>query len=227
MNRRMVIAVDGPAGSGKSTVCREAALELGIKYIDSGAVYRALTWYLLKVCPDMAACGEFAEKIKDLIITQRFTPDGGSRTFVNGEDVSEEIRTERITGSIGVVSDDTGVRNFVNTLLREWSREESVIMDGRDIGSVVFPDADLKVYLDASVDERARRRISEYEEKGKTVDGNAIRNQIIRRDREDESRPFGRLVKNPDALYLDTSAMARKQVVDWLVNAVLKAMETR
>lgn len=222
---KVVVAVDGPAGSGKSTVCREAARRLGIKYIDSGAVYRAITWLLLDRCGKITREDELTHHLAGITITQTFNEDGVSRTFVNGDDVSERIRNEKIAENIGIISDDRGIRNHVNSLLRAWSMEESVIMDGRDIGSVVFPHAEVKIYLDASVEVRAQRRVHEYVQMGKTVDGNDIKKQIIRRDREDKSRSFGRLLKTPDSLYVDTSAMSREEVVNWLVATVSKAMK--
>ncbi len=203
-NKRIIVAVDGPAGSGKSSVSKEVARRLGLKYIDSGAVYRSITWYLLERYSIIERGRDYSSEIIKLDIYQIFNEDGNSSTFLNGKDVSNLIRNEAIAENIGIVSDDIGIRNFVNSLLREWAKEESIIMDGRDIGSVVFPDADVKIYLDASVDVRAHRRFLEYQEMGKKVDIKDIRNQIAIRDTQDKERPYGRLIRSEDSIYIDT-----------------------
>lgn len=220
MKEKIVVAVDGPAGSGKSSVSRLVAAALGMKYVDSGALYRSITWYVLRRDGVITCDFRFSDDIAALAITQEFLPDGTSRTFVNGEDVSALIRDEAIARNIGVISDDREVRDCVNALLRHWALDYSIVMDGRDIGSVVFPDADLKIYLDASVDVRAGRRIKEYREMGKNVDENAVKKQIIQRDEQDAKRPFGALRRAPDAVYIDTSRMSRKQVIDRITELV-------
>jgi len=215
-----VVAVDGPAGSGKSSVSREVAVALGLKYIDSGAIYRAITWFLIRRHGAITKGQDFSGDLNGVVITQEFNNDGSCNTFVDNTDVSADIRTETIAKNIGKVSDDPGVREFVNGLLREWARNSSIIMDGRDIGTVVFPDADLKVYLDASVDVRAERRYNEYRESGKNVDLNSIKNQIIQRDVEDTSRPFGALKTAEDAVVIDTSSMSKEDVIQALINLI-------
>lgn len=214
MKKKIVVAVDGPAGSGKSSVSRLVAAGLGMKYVDSGALYRSITWYVLG--RDGAITGDFlfTADISALKIEQEFLNDGTCRTFVNGADVSALIRDEAIARNIGIISDNREVRDCVNALLRHWAMDDSIIMDGRDIGSVVFPDADLKIYLDASVEVRAGRRIKEYREMGKNVDENAVKKQIIQRDEQDAKRPFGALRRAADAVYLDTSLMSREQAID-------------
>ncbi len=210
--KRVIIAVDGPAGAGKSSVSKDAALRLGLKYIDSGAVYRAITLFLLERDGKIEKGADYSREVEGITITQVFNSDGNCSTFLNSRDVSADIRSEIIAKNIGVVSDDVGIRNFVNSLLRKWASSESIIMDGRDIGSVVFPDADVKIYLDASVDERALRRFREYRDKGKTVDIKDIRQQIAIRDEQDRERPFGKLVKSPDAVYVDTDKLTQEEV---------------
>jgi cytidylate kinase len=220
--KKIVVAVDGPAGSGKSSVSRKDAVDLGLKYIDSGAIYRSITWYVLRrdgsVTPDFVFTGDMAR----MNISQEFMPDGTSLTSVNSVDVSLLIRDEVIARNIGIISDNRDVRNFVNGLLRSWALADSIIMDGRDIGSVVFPDADLKIYLDASADTRAERRIKEYRDLGKNVDENLIKKQIIQRDEQDMKRPFGTLIRAEDAVYVDTSHMTIKQVVDRIKELILR-----
>ncbi|PKL17832.1 MAG: hypothetical protein CVV49_09015 [Spirochaetae bacterium HGW-Spirochaetae-5] len=212
----IIVAVDGPAGSGKSSVCRNAALDLGIQYIDSGAIYRAITWYFMGKYGDDLTVKDPVGELSSVKIEQIFESDGGVRTLLNGDDISSAIREERVAGNISIFSDNKDVRDYVSALLRKWAGENSIIMDGRDIGTVVFPDADLKIYLDASVDVRTYRRVKEYNDSGKNVDENSIRNQIIQRDLKDENREFGPLKKAEDSVYLDTSDMDFNDVIEKL-----------
>lgn len=221
MNNKIIIAVDGPAGSGKSSVSKEVAMHLGLKYIDSGAVYRTITLYLLDYYNEIPSDQNLSVYLKDISINQTFNEDGTCSTFLNGQDISRKIRNELIAKNIGIVSDDTGIREFVNNILRSWAELSSVIMDGRDIGSVVFPNADIKIYLDASVDVRAVRRFEEYKETGKNVDIKAIKKQIALRDTQDMSRPFGRLERRDDAIYIDTSEMNKEEVI-WKVVTIIE-----
>ncbi len=221
MDRRIVVAVDGPAGSGKSSVSREVALKTGLKYIDSGAIYRAITLYLINRDGAVTSLPEEGADFESISIRQEYTEDGSVKTYLNAADVSLDIRSEQITANIGAVSDNRSVRDYVTGLLREWASVESIIMDGRDIGTVVFPEADLKIYLDASVEERARRRLLEYEQMGKNLDENDIKNQIKLRDSQDKSRAYGALVRAADSVYLDTSDMTRDEVVNSIVAKVL------
>ncbi len=221
--KKFVVAVDGPAGSGKSSVSKEAAIALNLKYIDSGALYRSVTWYFLESHERLTPDIDFGAGLGNIELRQVFNPDGSAESFVNDRDVTHLIRNEKITGNIGVVSDDKCVRDFVNRTLREWARDSAIIMDGRDIGTVVFPDADCKIYLDASVEVRAERRLKEYREMGKNVDENDIKKQIIQRDTQDKSRSFGALKKADDAVVIDTSMMSKDEVV----NAIGKIIESR
>ncbi len=218
--KKIVVAVDGPAGSGKSSVSREVAENLGLKYVDSGAIYRAITLFLLRKHGTLERGREYSADLEGLVIEQRFNPGRGCSTFIHGDDVSSEIRDETIAKNIGIVSDDPKIRDYVNGRLREWSENESIIMDGRDIGTEVFPQAEVKIYLDASAEVRARRRHGEYLESGKTVDLNMIKNQIIQRDIEDASRPVGALRKAVDSIVVDTSHMTRPEVVGKLVEII-------
>lgn len=221
MNRNdMVIAVDGPAGSGKSSVAREVALRMGLKYVDSGALYRAVTLYALRVKGEITNDLDYSSIVDDITLEQRYNEDGTCTTFLNGEDVSDDIRTEEIAANIGIISDQRIVRDFVNNYIRSWAADYSIIIDGRDIGTVVFPDATLKVFLDASVDERTRRRANEYNEMGKEVDVKSIKSQIILRDDQDKNRPYGALIMAEDARYLDTSNHSREEVVTILCDMI-------
>jgi len=214
VNKRIVIAVDGPAGSGKSSVCRRVAADLGLQYIDSGAIYRAITWFFMDKYGDPDKVENPVLSLRDVTFSQVFDSSGKSRTFVNDKDVSLLIREESVAKNISIFSENSEVRDFVNAMLRSWASKESIIMDGRDIGTVVFPDADLKIYLDASVDVRTERRVKEYSDLGKNVDENYIRNQIIQRDDKDKSRQLAPLVKAWDAVYIDTSQLSFEEVVE-------------
>lgn len=213
--KKIVVAVDGPAGSGKSTISRRAAIETGLLYVDSGALYRAATLFFLRegMPPD-------EQKIASLQMKQQFNDDGSTQTFLCGDDVTALLRDETLLKSISQIASLPFVRNHITGLLREWAMRTSLVMDGRDIGSVVFPDADIKIYLDASVDVRARRRCGEYDAAGKNLDFNSIKNQIILRDSDDMKRPVGALVRCSDAIYIDSSDMSADEVVQLFVEII-------
>lgn len=215
-DRKIIVAVDGPAGSGKSSVCRKVALGAGVKYIDSGAIYRAVTWYFMNKHGENLDVKDPVGELSGVNIEQVFNSDGSVKTLLDGKDISKEIRDEKVAEKISLFSNNKDVRDYVSSLLRKWAGESSIIMDGRDIGTVVFPDADFKIYLDASVDVRTARRVKEYNDLGKKVDENSIRNQIIQRDFKDENREFGPLKMSEDSLYIDTSDMAFAEVIDKL-----------
>jgi len=218
--RKIIVAVDGPAGSGKSSVCRKAALAMGVKYIDSGAIYRAITWYFMDKYGDKLSVNNPVDELSGVNIEQLFESDGNVRTLLNGKDISKAIREEKVAENISHFSNNKDIRDYVSSLLRKWAGQNSIIMDGRDIGTVVFPDADLKIYLDASVDVRTERRVKEYTDLGKNVDENSIRNQIIQRDFKDENREFGPLKQAKDSVYLDTSNMTFNDVIEKLKDLI-------
>jgi CMP/dCMP kinase len=224
MKEIIIVAVDGPAGSGKSSVSKEVAKKSDLKYIDSGALYRSVTWYFLSLYDEIP--DNFQNDLDEIDIKQEFDRSlGDSKTFVNGKDISRLIRDEKITANIGIISDKVEVREYITKILRKWSSEESIIMDGRDIGSVVFPEADIKIYLDASVDIRASRRIKEYNDLGKKVDEKAIKKQIIQRDKQDMEREFGALRVAEGAIVLDTSNMNINEVTNKITEIILKFKE--
>ena len=217
-----VIAIDGPAGAGKSTIARKAAAALGFAYIDTGAMYRSVTWKLLQTgqpfSPELA--GRLAREIRI-----SFRPEGSLNcVFVDGTEVTEAIRSAAVTGLVSRVAAVPAVREAMVAQQRRMGREGDVILDGRDIGTVVFPDSPCKIYLTASVEERARRRGKELEAKGQAVDYDKLQADIVSRDKQDMERETSPLKQAEDAVYLDTSHMS----IDEVVGAILKlAVERR
>ena len=184
--KRFAIAVDGPAGSGKSTVAKLVAKRLGIIYVDTGAMYRTVALFCTEKGIALADEAAVVAALADL--QMKIVPEeGGQRIFLNGRDVTAEIRTAEIGKGASTVAAYRQVRARMVELQQEMAREHSVIMDGRDIGTVVLPDAEVKIYLDAGVEERARRRVGELQEKGETADFEEIKKMILERDYNDMS----------------------------------------
>ena len=218
MNNGFVVAIDGPAGAGKSTIAKLAAGKLGFAYIDTGAMYRAVTWKLLQTgkpfTPELA--GKLASEI---CIT--FRPENAvNRVFVDGTEVTDAIRTAEVTGLVSKVAAVPEVRTAMVDQQRRMGKEGGIVMDGRDIGTVVFPDAQCKIFLTATVEERARRRGLELEAKGETVDYKKLQEEIASRDKQDMEREVSPLRQAEDAIYLDTSAMNIEQVTDKVLELV-------
>jgi cytidylate kinase len=203
--RPPVITIDGPAGAGKSTVARRVALRLGLRFLDTGAMYRAVAWKARKL--GLADPGEIARMIPGTRIEVR---DDGVRC--DGEDVTRAIRTPEVTEAVRPIADSPECRAELVRMQREIGRPGGLVTEGRDQGSVVFPDAEHKFYLDASAEERARRR---HAESG--GDPAAIRRSIERRDAEDRARPVGALRVPPGAAVVDTTGLTVDEVVDRIV----------
>ncbi len=216
----MKIAVDGPAGAGKSTVSKIVAQKLNLLYIDTGAMYRAITYALIKNNVDL----HNEEKIKDFIKKIDFSLKRNSETgemdiFINGEKVNEQLRKKIIDLNVSLVSSYKSVREFLVKLQRKLGQEYDVILDGRDIGTVVFPDADVKFYIDASVDVRAKRRLEDKKNKeARSIE--EIKKQIIKRDKLDSTRKISPLKKADDAIYIDTSNMSIDEVVNLMIQRI-------
>jgi len=203
----MVIAIDGPAGSGKSTIAKMLARKLGFLFLDTGAMYRALT---LKVIKERIPV-DHEEKITGLAASLDFRFDG-DKVILDGKDVSAAIRTPEIDKAISPVCRIPGVRHHLVELQRKLALDSSCVCEGRDTTTVVFPDADVKVYLTANVEERARRRLADFQKKGIDVDYETVRSEVIRRDQADMSREVGPLKKADDAYELDTTGLTIEQV---------------
>ncbi len=218
----MIVAIDGPSGSGKSTVGKAIARLLGYLYIDSGAVYRAVGLKALEsntAVEDSSAVARLAQ-VSDIKLEG--DPDH-LRVFLDGHDVSREIRLPEASRASSVVATIPEVREAVVEKLREMSLERGVVMDGRDIGTKVFPDALVKIFLDASIEVRARRRCEEEGERGRDVTVEQVRVELEERDRRDTGRAATPLVKAPDAVFIDTSDMPLDRVID----QVLEIIRTR
>jgi len=204
--RRLVIAIDGPVGAGKSTAARRLAAALGYVYVDSGAMYRAFGW---KAVRDRVGLQD-RERLAELAARTdiRILPSAaGPRVLVDGADVTDLLRTPRMDEASSLVSVWPEVRERLVALQRSMARMGGVVMDGRDIGTVVLPDADLKFYLDADPDVRAARRLRDLERTGVAADLAAVRTEVLRRDTRDSSRAASPLHPAPDALRVDSSRL--------------------
>lgn len=207
------IAIDGPAGAGKSTIAKRVSGELSFIYVDTGAMYRSIALYLLR--KDISATDVEAVKValKDIEIAIQYV-NGEQHVLLNGEDVSGQIRTEEVGNMASKSSALPCVRAKLLELQKKLAREHDVVMDGRDIGTNILPDAQLKIYLTASVDTRASRRYKELIEKGTDCDLEAIKKDIEQRDYQDMHRETAPLMQAKDAVYLDSSDMTIDQVVE-------------
>ncbi len=216
----MSVAVDGPAGSGKSTITKMVAEKLGYNYVDTGAMYRALTFNFLK--NGLNELNE--EKIKFLLSNIKFNVkfiDKKQHVYINEEDVSEKIRTAEVSKFTSLFAKSPAVREFLIDTQRNLAESNNIIMDGRDIASVVLPNADVKIFLTASVEERARRRVLDFENQGLTnVDYEKVKEEIKARDYQDENRDIAPLIKVDSAILLDTTSLTIDQVVDEMIKLI-------
>lgn len=222
--KRFAIAVDGPAGSGKSTVAKEVAGKLGIIYVDTGAMYRTVA---LHCTQEGISLEDEAAVVASLDgLNMRIQPnEAGQKIFLNDVDVTTEIRTAEIGKGASTVGAYQKVRERMVEIQQEMAKELSVIMDGRDIGTVVLPDAEVKIYLDAGVEERARRRVGELEAKGETADFEEIKKMIIQRDYNDMNREHSPLKKADDAISLDSTSMTIEEVQQAILDIVAERVE--
>lgn len=207
------IAIDGPAGAGKSTIARKAAGQLGFVYVDTGAMYRAMALYFLRKGINPADEEAVSRTCSEAEVSIRYQ-DGAQQVLLNGEDVSGQIRTEEVGKTASVVSAYMPVREKLTELQKELAARENVIMDGRDIGTCVLPQAPAKIYLTASVEVRALRRFRELTEKGETCDLEEIKKDIADRDWKDMHREHAPLKQAEDAVVVDSSNMTIDQVVE-------------
>lgn len=208
------IAIDGPAGAGKSTIARKVAAELSIIYVDTGAMYRAIGAYAIRKGVDAKDASAVAALLPEISLELTYSEEQGQRIFLNGEDVSSEIRLPEMGMAASNVSAIPEVRAFLLEQQRGMAKRQSVIMDGRDIGTVVLPDAEVKIFLTASAEERARRRWKEFSEKGLPDTYEEILADVIRRDEQDMNRPIAPLKQADDAILLDSTALNFAETVE-------------
>jgi cytidylate kinase len=219
MMKPLVIAIDGPAGAGKSTVAQKLAARLGLNYVDSGATYRAAA---LKVLEAGVSPGDETVVVEVIVHTEiRFATDGGrSSVWLDGRDVTQAIRSPEVTLAAAKVSRLPEVRKKLTALQRSLVQGHGVVMEGRDIGTVVFPQAPLKIFLKAEVEERARRRLNQDQEEGRARTLEQTAYEIGRRDQLDAERKLSPLVPAPDSVEIDSTQLSAEQVVDKILELV-------
>jgi cytidylate kinase len=215
--KRVIVAIDGPAGAGKSTLAQRVARRLGFVYINSGAMYRAVALWALRLEVSTTDMHRLEQLAKEASIV--LTP-GDGRVLLNGEDVTETIREPRVTQAASQVSAVPGVRRALLPRQRALAEQSSVVMEGRDIGSVVFPQAHVKIFLDANSSERARRRALELQQNGTPADVQSVEGELLQRDRRDRTRAEAPLVQAPDAELIDTTGLTLEEVEEIVLQLV-------
>jgi len=216
----MIIAIDGPAGAGKSTVTRKLAERLGFSFLDTGAMYRAVTWAAIDRKVDFSDCDALLVLVADLDIAL-----DGESVFVEGQDVSAEIRLPQVTRSIYHVADHPGIRDILVQLQRKIATQGNFVCEGRDQGTVAFPDAFCKIYLNASPQFRAMRRVAQMETAGQYVDFDQVVAEQSLRDQRDLNREVGRLMRADDAIEVNTDNQSIAEVVNELERIAREKIE--
>ena len=214
MSKTVTVAIDGPAGAGKSTIARRLAAELGYCYVDTGAIYRTVAYFLdlLGISPkDIDGVSRY---IDELTIEMEYDEEGKQHMIMNGMDVTDDIRTQEIGQKASAVSAHAIVRDMLLDMQRDVAKKHDVIMDGRDIGTVVLPKANAKIFLTASAEVRAQRRTDELLAKGQKANYEQILKEIKQRDHQDMTRPIAPLKQAKDAVLLDTSEMTVAEVIE-------------
>ena len=219
MTNSAIIAIDGPAGAGKSTVTRQVAMRLGLVYLETGAMYRAVTWLLQSLDLPVQESKALQQALSDLELRLEAQPQGDQLVWVNGKNVTEQIRTAEITAGVSAVAALPSVRNALTAQQRRLGASGGLVAEGRDIGTAVFPNAELKVYLTATVAERARRRSADLIQRGLPLpDLQQLEQEINTRDQLDSTRAVAPLCKAADALELVSDGMSIEQVVQQIVS---------
>lgn len=216
------IAIDGPAGAGKSTIAKAVARELGYVYIDTGAMYRAVGLFCLDEAIALTDEARVSEAVRDIDITIAYDEEGAQQVFLNGANVSTRIRTQQVGDAASTVSQYLAVREKMVKLQQSLAEHTSVVMDGRDIASKVLPNADTKIYLTASVEERARRRANELREKGDLCDIAEVEAEIRARDDRDMHRQHSPLIQVPEAVLVDSSTLTIDETIDHILEICMQ-----
>ena len=219
----IAVAIDGPSGAGKSTIAKAAAKQLGFIYVDTGALYRTVGYAVSKKGIDLTDEMQLKQLLSGIQVTFSYDEQGSQRVFLNGEDVSEKIRTPEMSMMASKVSALSAVRAFLLDLQRNTAKHQSVIMDGRDIGTVVLPDADVKIFLTASPEIRAERRYRELIQKGEEVTLKEVLQDVIQRDYHDSHREIAPLKQAEDAVLLDTSGYTLEKSIAEVLRMINEA----
>jgi cytidylate kinase len=225
-DEHIIIAIDGPAGAGKSTVAKQVARRLSLLYIDSGAMYRAVAWKALKEKIEMKDEKAMTELAGNMNI-ELGSADEGTRVFVDGEDVTPSVRTPEVTDASSKLATIGAVRAILVKQQQAMARASGVVMEGRDIGTVVFPETPFKFFLDASPRERANRRKKDFEQAGYKVELAQMERDVVERDRRDTTRSVAPLLKVEGAMLIDTTGMTIEQVVQAISNHVETLLSER
>lgn len=218
--KNVSIAIDGPSGAGKSTLARALAKEKGYLYVDTGAIYRTLGYYVRRRGADPKDEAAVLELLRSAEVELRYGEDGLQHMFLNGEDVSREIRLPEVSKYASIVSAHAGVRAFLLEMQRELARKHSVVMDGRDIGTVVLPDADVKIFLTASAEMRAKRRCLELQQRGTPEPLDQVLSEIVQRDWDDTHRAAAPLRQAEDAVVVDTTTLNFEESLTALLRVI-------
>ena len=227
MSTIISVAIDGPSGAGKSTIARAAAKRFGLVYVDTGAIYRTVAYAVYRAGASCTDADAVRALLPSLQIELTYDEAGVQRMLLGGEDVSEAIRTPENSARASAVSAHPFVRDFLMETQRGMARRQSVVMDGRDIGTVVLPDATLKLFLTASAECRAARRCKELLEKGVETDFDTVLQEIRDRDYADEHRETAPLRRAPDAVLIDTSELDLEQSIDAVCREIARVMEAQ
>lgn len=217
------IAIDGPAGAGKSSIAKNIAKQLGCIYIDTGAMYRSVGYFAVRQGIDLSDEESINESLKEIKLQMKLTEEG-QQIYLNGENVSQAIRTSEIAGAASKVATYGEVREALVRMQREMAESTSVVMDGRDIGTVVLPNATLKIFLTATVDERAMRRYKEYMEQGVEANLEVLKEEIRQRDLQDSTRLISPLVKAIDAIEIDTTSLTITSTVSKITELLIERL---
>ena len=227
MSKNLIIAIDGPAGSGKSTSAKLVAQKLGYLYIDTGAMYRAVTFLVLRNGIPLGKINKIINLAEETEIKLEYV-NGKTTVKISGENITEDIRSQSVNSKVSEISKIEGVRTALVAKQREMKNlYNGIVMEGRDIGTVVFPNADIKIFLTASIEQRTKRRVKEFEDKGIEVSLNEIKENIIHRDVTDSTRTVSPLKKAPDAVEIDTSKVTIEEQVNLILDLVKKTAEIK